>query len=367
MNIRQAIARLVEGHSLGEDEADAVMSGIMAGEATPAQIGAFLVALRMKGEQPDEVAGCARAMRRQAIRIEPPPGQEAIDTCGTGGDRSYTINISTGAAIITAAAGVPVAKHGNRSVSSQSGSADVLEALGIPVTLSPRQAEECLRRAGIAFLFAPTFHPAMRYAQGPRRELEIRTIFNVLGPLTNPAGATRQLVGVYEPRLVELVAGALRRLGARRAMVVHGQDGTDELTLAAPTLAAWVEGDEVRFLEVRPQDIGLSSVAREALRGGDARENARSLLEVLSGEERGPKREVILLNAAAALWVAGRVDGLPEGVELAAELVDSGRALAKLQEFVSVARAIAAGDGSGRADVPAGSPSLPAAGPGGRL
>lgn len=356
MNIREAIARLVDGHSLSEDDADAVMGGIMEGQATPAQIGAFLVALRMKGERPAEVAGCARAMRRHAIRIEPPPGQEAMDTCGTGGDRSHTINISTAAAIVVAAAGVPVAKHGNRSVSSKSGSADVLEALGVPVTLSPGQAQECLHRAGIAFLFAPTFHPAMRYAQGPRRELEIRTIFNILGPLTNPAGATYQLVGVYAPHLVELVAEALQRLGVRRALVVHSRDGTDELTLSAPALAAWVEGETLRRFELDPQDVGLPGVPREALQGGDARENAQILLGILSGEQRGPRRDVVLLNAAAALWVAGRADNLREGLGLAGDLVDSGKALAKLQEFVSVARSLAATDGAaaqGSASAPA--------------
>ncbi|HEY8486537.1 MAG TPA: anthranilate phosphoribosyltransferase, partial [Limnochordales bacterium] len=275
MNLREAIARLVEGHDLEEPEAEAAMGTIMAGEATPAQIGAFLVALRMKGETPAEVAGCARALRRSALAVKASTARPVLDTCGPGGDRSFTINISTAAAIIAAAAGIPVAKHGNRSVSSRSGSADVLEALGVPLALTPEQAARCLERAGIAFLFAPAFHPAMRHAQGPRRELEIRTIFNLLGPLANPAGAPVQLLGVYHPSAVDLVAEALLRLGTQRALVVCGREGLDELSPAGPSVAAWVEPQGIRRFEVRPEDAGLDPAPLESIRGGSAQENAQ--------------------------------------------------------------------------------------------
>ena len=341
MTIREAIARLIEGKSLSEDEADSVMTAIMAGEATPSQIAGFLVALRMKGETGPEVAGCARAMRRSALPVEVTVDRPLLDTCGTGGDRSYTMNISTAAAIVAAAAGVPVAKHGNRSVSSKSGSADVLEALGVPLALTPPQAARCLQEAGITFLFAPAFHPAMRHAQATRRELEIRTIFNLLGPLCNPAGARRQVVGVYDAGAVDLVADALKRLGTERALVVHGRDGLDELSIAAPTLAAWVEPHSIRRFEVHPESVGLRPAPVEAIRGGSARENAQALRAVLSGEDRGPRRDVTLLNAGAALWVAGEAESLQEGIEQAAELIDSGRAMAKLEQLVAVSRRVA--------------------------
>ena len=340
MTIREAIARLIGGRSLSEDEADSVMSAIMAGEATPSQIAGFLVALRMKGETGPEVAGCARAMRRAALTVEVAVDRPLLDTCGTGGDGRYTFNISTAAAIVAAAAGIPVAKHGNRSVSSKSGSADVLEALGIPVALTPPQAARCLQEAGIAFLFAPAFHPAMRHAQATRRELEVRTIFNLLGPLCNPAGARRQVVGVYDAGVVDLVAEALRRLGTERALVVHGRDGLDELSITAPTLAAWVEPDGIRRFEVDPVSLRLRTAPMEAIRGGGARENAQALRAVLSGEDRGPRRDVTLLNAGAALWVGGEAESLREGIERAAELIDSGRAMAKLEQLVAVSQRV---------------------------
>ena len=341
MTIQEAIARLVQGVDLEEAEAESVMTAIMAGEATPSQIAGFLVALRMKGETGPEIAGCARAMRRAALAVQARVDGPVLDTCGTGGDRSYTINISTAAAIVAASAGIPVAKHGNRSVSSKSGSADVLEALGVPLALTPPQAARCLEEAGIAFLFAPAFHPAMRHAQATRRELEIRTLFNLLGPLSNPAGARRQVVGVYDARAVELVGEALQRLGAERALVVHGCDGLDELSLSAPTLAAWVEPDGIRRFEVDPEAVGLRPAPLEAIRGADARENARILEAVLRGEERGPRRDVVVLNAGAALWVAGRAANLREGVEQAAALIDEGYAGQRLHRLVEVARRVA--------------------------
>ena len=336
--IQEAIRLVSEGRSLSQEQAEAAMTAIMQGEATPAQVAGLAVALRMKGETPDEVAGMALAMRRHAIKVTPPQGRKVVDTCGTGGDRSYTINVSTGAAFVAAGAGLTVAKHGNRSVSSQTGSADVLEAMGVAIDLGPEEVERCLGEVGIAFLFAPTFHPAMRHAAQPRRELGIRTVFNILGPLTNPAGARIQLLGVYEPGLVELVAGALARLGTERALVVHGLDGLDEISLSAPTLAAWVEGGEVRPLTIDPTALGLAPVPREAIRGDGPATNARLLREVLAGERRGPLRDVVLLNAAGCLWAAGLVDSLAEGMELARHSVDSGAAYHRLEALAAFGR-----------------------------
>lgn len=334
-DIKEAIALVTGGQSLSQDQADAAMSAIMAGEATPAQIAGFAVALRMKGETPEEVAGLARAMRRQAVRVRVPENVPVVDTCGTGGDLANSINVSTAAAFVAAGAGLKVAKHGNRSVSSKAGSADVLEALGVPLDLTPDEVGQCLEQVGIAFFFAPTFHPAMRHAAGPRRELGIRTVFNILGPLTNPAGARFQLVGVYEPGLVELVAHALTRLGVERALVVHGLDGLDEITLSGHTLAAWVEGDRVSRFTIDPAELGVPPAPAASIRGDGAVTNARILREVLTGQRQGPHRDVVLLNAAGCLWAAGLAPSLRDALQLARVVVDSGQAYERLEALVA--------------------------------
>lgn len=337
--IQRAIEILAQGRSLTRSQAESVMTAIMRGEATPAQIAGFAVALRMKGETVDEVAGLAQAMRRHALKVTPPPGRKVVDTCGTGGDRLHSINVSTAAAFVVAGAGLTVAKHGNRSVSSKAGSADVLEALGVAIDLDPQAVRRCLEEVGLAFLFAPVFHPAMRHAAGPRRELEIRTVFNILGPLTNPADAPYQLVGVYEPRLVPLVAGALASLGARRALVVHGTDGMDEITLSGPTLAARVEdGAVVEQLVIEPAQLGLTPAGPDAVRGDGPVTNARVVSDVLSGRLHGPVRDVVVLNAGAAIWTAGEAASLAEGMEVARDVLDSGRARERLEALVSFSR-----------------------------
>lgn len=328
--IREAIARIVDGASLTAEEAAAVMGEIMDGQATPAQIGALITALRMKGETPEEIAGFAVAMRQRAHRIEPQV-PTFVDVVGTGGDRSGTFNISTVAAFVVAGAGVPVAKHNNRAVSSRCGSADLLEALGVPADVEPERARRAIEEVGIGFLFAPRFHPAMRHAAGPRREVGIRTVFNVLGPLTNPAGARHQVVGVYHASLVEPVARVLQTLGTRHAFVVHG-DGMDELAPSGPSYVAEVREGQVRTFELQPEDAGLPRHPAQAVRGGEASQNARLALSVLRGE-RGAHRDVVLLNAAAALVAAGTCSDLRQGAERAAESIDRGAALGKLEQL----------------------------------
>jgi len=328
--IREAIARIVDGASLTAEEAAAVMGEIMDGQATPAQIGALITALRMKGETPEEIAGFAVAMRQRAHRIEPQV-PTFVDVVGTGGDRSGTFNISTVAAFVVAGAGVPVAKHNNRAVSSRCGSADLLEALGVPADVEPERARRAIEEVGIGFLFAPRFHPAMRHAAGPRREVGIRTVFNVLGPLTNPAGARHQVVGVYHASLVEPVARVLQQLGTRHAFVVHG-DGMDELAPSGPSYVAEVREGQVRTFELQPEDAGLPRHPAQAVRGGEASQNARLALSVLRGE-RGAHRDVVLLNAAAALVAAGTCSDLRQGAERAAESIDRGAALGKLEQL----------------------------------
>ncbi|MDR7446799.1 MAG: anthranilate phosphoribosyltransferase [Armatimonadota bacterium] len=328
--IREAIARIVDGASLTAEEAAAVMGEIMDGQATPAQIGALITALRMKGETPEEIAGFAVAMRQRAHRIEPQV-PTFVDVVGTGGDRSGTFNISTVAAFVVAGAGVPVAKHNNRAVSSRCGSADLLEALGVPADVEPERARRAIEEVGIGFLFAPRFHPAMRHAAGPRREVGIRTVFNVLGPLTNPAGARHQVVGVYHASLVEPVARVLQQLGTRHAFVVHG-DGMDELAPSGPSYVAEVREGQVRTFELQPEDAGLPRHPAQAVRGGEASQNARLALSVLRGEP-GAHRDVVLLNAAAALVAAGTCSDLRQGAERAAESIDRGAALGKLEQL----------------------------------
>ncbi len=337
--IRDAIAALVnEGRHLTEEEAAAAMTEVMEGQATPAQLGAFLVALRLRGETVDELVGMARVMRRFALRVplEPP----LLDTCGTGGDGRGTFNASTAAAVVAAAVGARVAKHGNRAASSRCGSADLLEALGARIELGPEQVARCVREVGLGFMFAPVFHPAMRHAAGPRREIGLRTVFNLLGPLTNPAGASHQLLGVPDAAVGEKVAQALLRLGARRALVVHGADGLDEVSPSAPTLVWEVGEGAVRHYRLSPADAGLEPVAPGSICSSDPQENARLLRSVLAGE-RGPLRTFVLLNAGAALVAAEMARDLREGVALAADAVDSGAAAEKLERFVAATRALA--------------------------
>lgn len=334
--ISQVLLQLMDGQSLSRVAAAALMNRVFSGEATPAQVAAVLTALKLKGETPEEVAGFADAMRAHAVAF--PTVGEGIDTCGTGGDRAGTFNLSTTVSFVAAGAGLKVAKHGGRSASSKTGGADVLEALGVDIEMSPETAARCLERVGMTFLFAQRYHPAMRHVAPVRRELGIPTVFNVLGPLCNPSKPLRQVLGVYRPELVELVSQALQELGATHAMVVHGLSGLDELTLDGPTLIAELKDGKIRRFEVHPSDVGLSQAPVSALAGGDAAENARILMDVLSGSEKGPKRDAVLLNAAAVLQVGGLAANLREGVELARESIDSGRALAKVDHLVKESR-----------------------------
>ncbi|MGZ6340254.1 MAG: anthranilate phosphoribosyltransferase [Candidatus Limnocylindrales bacterium] len=324
--VRNALAAVVEGRTLSLDEAHGAMGAVMDGQATPSQLAALLVALRMRGETIEELAGFAAAMRDRVLRVVAPQG--TIDTCGTGGDGSRTFNISTAAALVVAAAGIPVAKHGNRAITSASGSADVLEALGVQTDLDPAGAAIALRELGFAFLFAPGFHPAMKHAGPTRREIGVRTAFNLVGPLTNPAGARRQVVGVGDPAAAPRLAAVLRLLGAERALVVHGA-GLDELPLDGSGVLYDVSPDRVDRREVRAADLGLVAASTAALAGGTPAENA-ALVEAVLGGEQGPRRDVVLLNAAAAFVVAGRASDLAEGIGLGARTIDAGAALGLL-------------------------------------
>src|SRR5262249_5849900 len=335
--IQQALAQLLDGRDLSRDEARTVMGSIMGGEATPAQIAGFLIALRAKGETADEIAGCAEAMREHVLPVRPRRA-DLVDTAGTGGDGAKTINISTAAALVAAAAGAGVAKHGNRAVSSASGSADVLEALGFELELEPERIARSIDELGFGFMFAPTHHPAMRHAAPVRRELGTRTIFNVLGPLTNPARARAQIVGVYSPDLVPTIAGVLAGLGAHRAFVVHGAGGIDELSPAGPNLVCEVVDGDVQRREIDPLELGVARCAEGELRGGTPEENAAMIRAVFAGEP-GPRRDAILRNAAGAIAAAGDAADLREGLELARQAVDSGAAAARLEELVAFSRA----------------------------
>ena len=342
MNIQQALNVLVGGANLSAAEARAVMDQIMRGEATDAQIGGYLTALRIKGETRDEIVGSARAMRENATTVPTGiDGVDLLDTCGTGGDSSGTFNISTTVAFVAAGAGVKVAKHGNRAASSLAGSADVLGALGVNLDLTSEQAGHCVREVGIGFLFAIHLHPAMKHAIGPRRELGLRTIFNILGPLTNPAGARRQLMGVFAPELTETLAEVLGALGAVSALVVHGAGGLDELTTGGPgQVSHWRDG-KVHNYSLDGADYDLPRADPVQLRGGDAARNATILRNVLDGSERGARRDVVLLNAGAALLAAGAVEDMGQGIELARSTLDSGAALAKLDALIATSQALA--------------------------
>jgi len=332
--IKEAIGKIVEGIGLSEPEMMEVMNIIMEGEATPAQIGAFITALRFKGETVDEVTGAARIMRRKATRINA-LSSVIVDTCGTGGDEMNTFNISTTSAFVVAAAGLTVAKHGNRAVSSGCGSADVLEALGVNIDAGPEIVEECIQQIGIGFLFAPRLHNAMKYAVGPRREIGIRTVFNMLGPLTNPAGATSQLIGVYDPRLTEMFAGVLKNLGTKRAFVVHGSDGLDEATVTGETRISELNDGLITTYNINSTDFFGETYNGQELLGGDASTNAEITKDVLTGKD-GACREVILLNAALAIMAGGKAGSIQEGIDVAENCIDSGTAIKKLQALIEL-------------------------------
>jgi anthranilate phosphoribosyltransferase len=334
--IRGAIQKAIDGHDLSRDEARAAMTAIMGGEATQAQIGGFLVALRVKGETADEIAGCAEAMRAHVLAVHP-QRQDLVDTAGTGGDGAHTLNISTAAALVAAAAGAGVAKHGNRAVSSASGSADVLEALGFTLELPPDRIERSIDELGFGFLFAPAHHPAMRHAAPARRELATRTVFNVLGPLTNPAGARAQVVGVYSPELVQTIAEVLVRLGARRAFVVHGAHGVDELSPAGPNLVWEVEDGKAWAEPIEPLDLGIPRCDPADLRGGTPDENAVAIREIFAGRQGGA-RDAIILNAAGAIAAAGTAASLRDALPLAREAIDSGAAGERLERLIAFSR-----------------------------
>jgi anthranilate phosphoribosyltransferase len=342
--IPETINQLLKGESLPADQAEDVMDQIMTGAATPAQIAGFLVALRAKGETADEITGCARAMRRAAVHVRP-SRTDVVDTCGTGGDCTGTFNISTTVAFVVAGAGLGVAKHGNRSVSSRSGSADVLEALGVNLNLTPEQVARAIDEIGIGFLFAPNFHPAMRHAIGPRRELGVRTVFNILGPLTNPADAVAQVLGVYDASLTEVLARVLQQLGSRAVYVVHGFGGLDELTTTGPNQVSHfctTSGNGHVVTEtLDPLELGFAPAQLGDLLGGDPHENAQISRAVLAGQDRGARRDVVLLNAAAALVAGGTATDLPDGITLAAESIDSGAALRTLEALVNYSNQVA--------------------------
>ncbi len=330
--IREAIRKVVAGGSLEEEEAGKVMASIMDGEASPAQIGALLIAMRLKGETVGEITGFARVMKSRAAPVRT-RHRVLVDTCGTGGDGANTFNISTAAALVAAGCGAAVAKHGNRSVSSRCGSADLLEALGVNIDLSAEEAGSCLDEVGMAFLFAPVLHGAMRHAAGPRREIGVRTVFNLLGPLTNPAGANAQVLGVFSRDLVPRLAEVLARLGVRRAFVLHGAGGTDEITPAGPAYVCEVAGGKIRSYEIDPMAYGIKRCRLDSLRGGTPAENAAIVKRILEGEG-GPRRDAVILNSALALVAAGLAPDLARGLEKARAAIDTGEAAKKLRQLV---------------------------------
>lgn len=335
--IREMIAKAVSGVNLSEQEMVGVMEEIMEGETTPAQIGAFLTALRMKGETIDEITGAAKVMRNKASKIDVGV-EKLVDTCGTGGDASGTFNVSTTVAFVVAGAGLKVAKHGNRSVSSLCGSADVMEALGVTIDVDPNVVKRCIKEIGIGFLYAPRFHSAMRYAKGPRTEIGIRTIFNVLGPLTNPAGANVQLLGVYESSLTEIMAHVLKNLGSREAVVVHGEGNLDEITVTGKTKVSELKGNKVVSYYIEPEDFGIRRALIQDIRGGDAKANAGIILDILNGE-KGSRRDMVLLNSAGAFVAAGIAKDFREGIAVGEESIDSKNALRKLDQLREMTRA----------------------------
>ncbi len=336
--IREGIDQLVQGHDLTMEQAAQVMEEIMTGEATPAQWGAFVTALRLKGETPDEIAGMAQIMREKSNRIE--YDGALVDTCGTGGDASGSFNVSTAAAFVVAAAGLRVAKHGNRAMTSQSGSADVLEALGVKLELTADQVKRCIEEAGIGFMFAQAFHPAMRFVAGPRREVGIRTVFNILGPLTNPAGAKHQLLGVADASLGKKMAEVLIRLGSVHALVVSGTDKLDEISISAPTQVWEVYDGSVHEYTIKPEDFGLTTAPAGAIKGGTAAENAATMRQVLDGKLSGPIHDVVAFNAAGALIAGNKVVSFPNAIALVNEVLASGNALKKVDDLVRISNQV---------------------------
>jgi len=330
--MQEAISKLIEKKDLTLEEAKSVMDEIMSGKATDAQIAGFLIALRLKGETIDEITACAKVMREKASRIKPKNHSQLIDVVGTGGDKSGTFNISTVASFVVAGSGIPVAKHGNKGVSSKCGSADVLTALGIKIDLEPKKVEQCINEVGIGYMFAPKFHGAMKYAIGPRKELGVRTIFNILGPLTNPAEAPYELMGVFDESLVTPLAEVLGKLGCEHALVVHG-NGLDEITIEAQTKIAEYKDGHVSTYEIKPTDFGIKLASLNEIKGGSPEDNAKITLDVLNGKEKGAKRNVVLLNAGAAIYVAGKAASIKKGIEIAEDSIDSGKALEKLNKL----------------------------------
>jgi anthranilate phosphoribosyltransferase len=339
MNLREALAKLVLGENLTRQEAQGAMRTLVEGEATPAQIGAFAIALRMKGETPEEIAGLAEVMRAAATRVE--AGDDVMDVVGTGGDGAGTFNISTMSALIVASAGGRVAKHGNRSITSACGAADFLEAIGVAIDLPPEGVVRCVDETGFGFMFAPLYHPAMRHAGAPRREIGVRTVFNVLGPLTNPAGARRQLTGVAVPGIGETIARVLDLLGTLHAVVVHSDDGLDEISVSAPTQVHEIHNGSLRSYAIEPEQFGLPRAAPDAVRGGTVEANVRMAQAVFNGE-RGAARDVVLLNAGAALYVAGLAETVAAGIERAADELDSGRAREKTAQVAAASQRLKA-------------------------
>ncbi|MBW4838911.1 MAG: anthranilate phosphoribosyltransferase [Paenibacillaceae bacterium] len=330
--VQAGIGRLIEGQHLAREEARGMMQAIMNGESTPAQIGSLLTALRIKGETVEEITGFAEAMRGASSRIDTET-QKLLDTCGTGGSGIHKINVSTTAAIVAASVSVRVAKHGNRSASGRSGSADVLEALGVNIQLDAGQAKRCLDDIGICFMFSQLYHPSMKHAAGPRKELGIRTVFNMLGPLTNPAGADRQVLGIYDGGKTSTIAEVLRELGSKRALVVSSREGLDEISISSPTRVSELKNGEITTYDLQPEDLGLRTYPLEAMIGGDPQTNAEIVRHVLQGAP-GAHRDVVLANAGACVYVAGLADNIREGVAIAAEAIDSGKAFNKLEQLI---------------------------------
>ncbi len=335
MNIKKAVGKIIEREDLTQEETRSVFNQIMSGEATPGQMGAFVTALRMKGETVPEITGAAIVMREKALKVNVSGGSEILDTCGTGGSGTGTFNISTTVAFVLAGGGVKVAKHGNRAASSRCGSADVLEKLGVKLDVPLEVTEKCVNTIGIGFLFAPLYHGAMKYAGSVRKEIGIRTIFNILGPLSNPASATCQVLGVYDAALTDIMARVLGNLGTKKAYVIHGEDGVDEVTITGKTRVSELVGGEVHSFSVTPETFGVKKAALDDIKGGSVEENAKIVEDVLSGTE-GAKRDVVLMNSSMAFMASGRAKDFKEGASLAAESIDSGKAKAKLDELIKM-------------------------------
>lgn len=333
--IKDIIGKLMEKKDLTSREAEEVMEEIMSDKATDAQIAGFLVALRLKGETVEEITSFAKVMRKKATKIKVTNKEIIVDTCGTGGDCSNTFNISTATAFVVAGAGLKVAKHGNKAASSQCGSADVLQALGVNLDVIPEKVAECINRIGIGFLFAPLLHGAMKYAIGPRKELGIRTVFNILGPLTNPADANAQILGIYDKNLTETIANVLKNLGVKRAFVVAGEDDLDEITITDKTKISELNQGEVKTYHIEPEDFGLKKASLDDIKGGTIEENSKIIMNVLNGE-KSSKRDIVLINAAAALIAGNKADNFKEGIKLAEDSIDSGKALEKLNMLIKV-------------------------------